>query len=98
MPVVRVQASTQACQTIEFSLSIRFCVILCRRLGSRNDLSSVIFFLVDPMVGYWCRVGSQALKHTRNDVAILVQRRTLLRILLFSFLFSSLNVVRVCCF
>ena len=38
--------------------------------------------LADPMVGYWCRVGSQALTHTRNDVAILVQRRTLLRILL----------------
>ena len=30
------------CQTIECHLSIIFCVILCRRLGSRNDLSSVI--------------------------------------------------------
>ena len=50
------------------------------------------------MVGYWCRVGSLALTHTHNDVAILVQRRTLVSIfLLFSFLFSSLNVVRVCC-
>ena len=29
------------CQTIGCHLSIRFCVILCRRLGSRNDLSSV---------------------------------------------------------
>ena len=38
--------------------------------------------LADPMVGYWCRVGSQALTHTRNDVATLVQRRTLLSILL----------------
>ena len=54
--------------------------------------------LADPMVGYWCRVGSLALTHTHNDIAILVQRRTLLSIfLLFSFLFSSLNVVRVCC-
>ena len=41
MPVVHVQASTEACQTIERHLSIRFYVILCRRLGSRNDLSSV---------------------------------------------------------
>ena len=41
MPVVHVQASTEACQTIECHLSVRFCVILCRRLGSRNDLSSV---------------------------------------------------------
>ena len=41
MPVVHVQASTEACQTIECHLSIRFYVILCRRLGSRNDLSSV---------------------------------------------------------
>ena len=32
----------QWCQTIECHLSIRFCVILCRRLGSRNDLSSVM--------------------------------------------------------
>ena len=32
------------------------------------------------MVGYWCRVGSRALTHTHNDVAILVQRRTLLSI------------------
>ena len=39
--VVHVQTSTEACQTIECNLSIRFCVILCRRLGSRNDLSSV---------------------------------------------------------
>ena len=38
--------------------------------------------LADPMVGYWCRVGSQALTHTRNDVAILVQRRSLFSILL----------------
>ena len=40
--------------------------------------------LTDPMVGYWCRVGSPALTHTRTDifgaVAILVQRRTLLSI------------------
>ena len=50
------------------------------------------------MVGYWCRVGSLALTHTHNDIAILVQRRSLLSIfLLFSFVFSSLNVVRVCC-
>ena len=41
MPVVHVQASTEACQTIECHLSIRFYVILCRRLGSRNELSSV---------------------------------------------------------
>ena len=38
--------------------------------------------LVDPMVGKWCQVGSQALTHARNDVAILVQRRSLLSILL----------------
>ena len=25
------------------------------------------------MVGYWCRVGSLALAHTHNDVAILAQ-------------------------
>ena len=36
------------------------------------------------MVGYWCRVGSQALTHTHNDVAILVQWRTLLTIFLLS--------------
>ena len=40
--------------------------------------------LADPMVGYWCRVGSLALTHTHNDVAILVQRRTLLSIFLLS--------------
>ena len=45
VPVVHVQASTEACQTIECNLSIRFCVILCRRLGSRNGLSSVSFVL-----------------------------------------------------
>ena len=43
MPVVHVQASREACQTIECHVSIRFHVILCGRLGSRNDLSSVIF-------------------------------------------------------
>ena len=36
--------------------------------------------IADPMVGYWCRVGSLALTHTHNDIAILVQRRTLLSI------------------
>ena len=40
--------------------------------------------LADPMVGYWCRVGSQALTHTRTDifgaVAIWDQRRTMLSI------------------
>ena len=41
MPVRHVQASTEACQTIECNLSFQICVILCRRLGSRNDLSSV---------------------------------------------------------
>ena len=54
----------------------------------------------DPMVGYWCRVGSRALTHTHNDVAILVQRRTLLSIFFFFVIFLpflSLNVVRVCC-
>ena len=39
-------------------------------------------FFADPMVGYWCRVGSLALTHTHNDVAILVQWRTLLSIFL----------------
>ena len=38
--------------------------------------------LADPMVGYWCRVGSLALTHTRTDifgaVAIWDQRRTML--------------------
>ena len=29
--------------------------------------------IADPMVGYWCRVGSRALTHTHNDVAILAQ-------------------------
>ena len=38
------QASTEACQTSEWRASIRFNVILCRRLGSRNDLSSFFFF------------------------------------------------------
>ena len=37
------------------------------------------FIPADPMVGYWCRVGSLAMTHTHNDVAILVQWRTLLR-------------------
>ena len=32
----------EECQTIECHLSIRFCFILCRRFGSRNDLSSVM--------------------------------------------------------
>ena len=40
--------------------------------------------LADPMVGYWCRVGSLALTHTRTDifgaVAIWDQRRTMLSI------------------
>ena len=40
--------------------------------------------LADPMVGYWCRVGSVALTHTRTDifgaVAIWDQRRTMLSI------------------
>ena len=36
--------------------------------------------LADPMVGYWCRVGSLALTHTHDEVAILVQQRTLLTI------------------
>ena len=40
--------------------------------------------LADLMVGYWCRVGSLALTHTHNDIAILVQRRTLLSIFLLS--------------
>ena len=40
VPVRHVQASTEACQTIECNLSFQICVILCRRLGSRNDLSS----------------------------------------------------------
>ena len=38
--------------------------------------------VADPMVGYWCRVGSLALTHTRTDifgaVAIWDQRRTML--------------------
>ena len=42
MPVRHVQASTEACQTIECNLSFQICVILCRHLGSRNDLSSVM--------------------------------------------------------
>ena len=37
-PVRHVQASTEACQTIECILSFQICVILCRRLGSRNDV------------------------------------------------------------
>ena len=41
MPVKHVQASTEACQTIECNLSFQICVMLCWRLGSRNDLSSV---------------------------------------------------------
>ena len=48
MSVVHDQASTEACQTIECHLSIRFCVILCRRLGSRNFLSSVIHKFIPP--------------------------------------------------
>ena len=32
----------EGCQTIECILSFLICVILCRRLGSRNDLSSVM--------------------------------------------------------
>ena len=40
--------------------------------------------LADPMVGYCCRLGSLALTHTHNDVAVLVQWRTLLSIFLLS--------------
>ena len=57
--------------------------------------------LADPMVGHWCRVGSLALTHTHNDIAILVQRQTLLSIfLLFSFFFSlpSMSFVFVAAF
>ena len=36
------KSNLKCCQTIECNLSIRFCVILFRRLGSRNDLSSVM--------------------------------------------------------
>ena len=43
VPVRHVQASTEACQTIECNLSFQICVIFYRRLGSRNDLSSVIY-------------------------------------------------------
>ena len=43
------------------------------------------------MVGYWCPVGSLALTHTHNDVAILVQWRTLLSIFLLWLLFSVLE-------
>ena len=43
-----------------------------------NSHAESAAMLADPMVGYWCRVGSLALTHTHNDVAILVQQRTLL--------------------
>ena len=42
------------------------------------------YLLADAMVGYWCRVGSQALTHTRTDifgaVAIWDQQQTMLSI------------------
>ena len=46
VPVRHVQASTEACQTIECNFSFQICVILCRRLGSRNDLLSVMVVFV----------------------------------------------------
>ena len=49
-----------------------------------NSHAESAAMLADPMVGYWCRVGSLALTHTHNDVAILVQWRTLLSIFLLS--------------
>ena len=48
-----------------------------------NSHAESAAMLADPMVGYWCRVGSPALTHTHND-AILVQWRTLLSIFLLS--------------
>ena len=49
-----------------------------------NSHAESAAMLVDPMVGYWCRVGSLALTHTRTDifgaVAIWDQRRTMLSI------------------
>ena len=54
--------------------------------------------IADPMVGYWCRVGSLALTHTHNDIAILVQRRTLLSIFFCYFpSFSLPSMSFVCC-
>ena len=49
-----------------------------------NSHAESAAMLVDPMVGYWCRVGSLALTHTHNDFAILVQWRTLFSIFLLS--------------
>ena len=49
-----------------------------------NSHAESAAMLADPMVGYWCRVGSLALTHTRTDifgaVAIWDQRRTMLSI------------------
>ena len=47
-----------------------------------RDVVTEEVLVADPMVGYWCRVGSLALTHTHNDVAILVRWRTLLSIFL----------------
>ena len=49
-----------------------------------NSHAESAAMLADPMVGDWCRVGSLALTHTHNDVAIFVQRRTLPSIFLLS--------------
>ena len=53
------------------------------RLRDQIAPTLMLFSLfADPMVGYWCRVGSLALTHTRTDifgaVAIWDQRRTML--------------------
>ena len=49
-----------------------------------NSHAESAAMLTDPIVGYWCRVGSLALTHTRTDifgaVAIWDQRRTMLSI------------------
>ena len=33
-----------------------------------NSHAESAAMLADPMVGYWCRVGSLALTHTRTDI------------------------------
>ena len=52
--------------------------------GEQRSISSDADAIADPMVGYWCRVGSLALTHSRTDifgaVAIWDQRRTMLSI------------------
>ena len=74
-------------------------------LPTVNSHAESAAMLADPMVGYWCRVGSLALTHTYNDVAILVQRRNIAQHLFVIVVLCLSDVLRsrfsfrcLCCF